>query len=57
MGLEITAMDIIYIILIGILYAIILCMEVQIKSIKTMMEERWLDHQEPMNGQKPKEKT
>ena len=57
MGLEITAMDIIYIILIGILYAIILCMEVQIKSIKTMIEERWLDHQEPLNGHKPKEKT
>ena len=55
--MEITAMDIVYVILIGILYAIVLCMEVQIKSIKTMMEERWLDHQEPMKGQKPKEKT
>ena len=55
--MEITAMDIVYVILIGILYAIVLCMEVQIKSIKTMMEERWLDHQEPMNGQKSKEKT
>jgi hypothetical protein len=31
-------------------------MEVQIKSIKTMIEERWLDHQEPLNGHKPKEK-
>jgi len=56
--MEITSMDIVYIFLIGILYALLLCMEVQIKSIKTMIEERWIDHQEPLsqNG-KSKEKT
>ena len=55
--MEIVAMDIVYVILIGIIFACLLCMEVQIKSIKTMIEERWLDHQEPLNGHKPKEKT
>jgi len=54
--MEIIAMDIVYVILIGIIFACLLCMEVQIKSIKTMIEERWLDHQEPLNGHKPKEK-
>ena len=56
--MEIVAMDVVYIFLIGILFACLLCMEVQIKAIKTMIEERWIDHQEPMAGNgKSKEKN
>ena len=51
--MDLTNVDIVYFVLIGILYIFLICAEVQIKAIKTMLEERWIDHQEPLaNGTK-----